>query len=147
LGRSAPLVARRLLLVLTAATERGKPRRKKGMSFVETGSESDTNATAAPDSAVGRGDSPPQDDAAPRPPGWDRGKSLPPDEPGRLLVVDDDQTACEMLAAALGRQHRVTWRTSGHDALELAGNEDFDVVLTDLNLVDIPGLELCQRMI
>ncbi len=68
-------------------------------------------------------------------------------EPGRLLVVDDDQTACEFLEAILRRQHRVVWRTSAHDALEMVADEDFDVILTDLNMTDIGGLDLCERIV
>jgi two-component system response regulator HydG len=63
------------------------------------------------------------------------------------LIVDDDQTTCEFLAATLGRQHHVTWETSGQAALERALNEDFDVILTDLNMTDINGLDLCERII
>src|SRR5258706_1647327 len=68
-------------------------------------------------------------------------------EPGRLLIVDDDQAACEFLESILRRQHRVSWRTSAHDALELVGEQDFDVILTDLNMTDLGGLDLCERIV
>jgi two-component system response regulator HydG len=68
-------------------------------------------------------------------------------EPGRLLIVDDDQAACEFLESILRRNHRVSWRTSAHDALELAGDQDFDVILTDLNMTDLGGLDLCERIV
>src|SRR5215813_619639 len=68
-------------------------------------------------------------------------------EPGRLLIVDDDQAACEFLESILRRQHRVAWRTSAHDALELVGEQDFDVILTDLNMTDLGGLDLCERIV
>ncbi|HEX4477596.1 MAG TPA: sigma-54 dependent transcriptional regulator [Polyangiaceae bacterium] len=68
-------------------------------------------------------------------------------EPGRILVVDDDQSACELLEGTLKRTHRVVWRTSAQDALELVGEEDFDVILTDLNMAGIGGLDLCERMV
>ncbi len=69
------------------------------------------------------------------------------DEPGRLLIVDDDQTACELLETIFKRRHNVVWRTSAHDALELAAEQDFDVILTDLNMTDLGGLDLCERLI
>ena len=82
------------------------------------------------------------------PPSTERGKGPVADnEPGRLLVVDDDQSACEFLETILRRQHRVVWRTSAHDALELAAEEEFDVILTDLNMTDIGGLDLCERLV
>jgi two-component system response regulator HydG len=68
-------------------------------------------------------------------------------EPGRLLIVDDDQTACELLESTLRRTHRVVWRTSAQDALDLVAEEDFDVILTDLNMADIGGLDLCERIV
>jgi two-component system response regulator HydG len=67
-------------------------------------------------------------------------------EGGRVLVIDDDQTTCEFLEATLGKQHQVAWETSGQRALDRVSHEDFDVILTDLNMVDIDGLELCERM-
>ena len=66
----------------------------------------------------------------------------------RVLLVDDDRTLCETLdAGLLGRGFRVTWRTSADEALPLATTEDFDVVLTDLNMRGTGGIELCERMI
>jgi len=66
----------------------------------------------------------------------------------RVLLVDDDRTLCETLdAGILGRGFRVTWRTSADEALPLATTEDFDVVLTDLNMRGTGGIELCERMI
>src|SRR6188474_3058095 len=68
-------------------------------------------------------------------------------ERGRLLIIDDDPTACEVLAMALGRHHDVTWRTSADDALGLIGQADFDVLLTDLNMSGLGGLNLCERIV
>lgn len=67
-------------------------------------------------------------------------------EGGRLLIVDDDQNMCEFLEAVLNKQHQVQWETSGQAALERVTNEDFDVLLTDLNMTDINGLDLCERI-
>lgn len=67
-------------------------------------------------------------------------------EGGRLLIVDDDQNMCEFLEAVLNKQHQVQWETSGQRALERVTNEDFDVILTDLNMTDISGLDLCERI-
>ena len=66
---------------------------------------------------------------------------------GRILIVDDDQTACEMLELMLKREGvDVTWRTSPLDALDLVAAEDFDVVLTDLAMASLNGVELCERI-
>jgi two-component system response regulator HydG len=66
----------------------------------------------------------------------------------RVLVLDDDRDMCEMLAAALAReQYAVDWRTAAVDGLALLESEDFDVVVTDLNLGGMSGLELCERVV
>ncbi len=66
----------------------------------------------------------------------------------RVLVLDDDRDMCEMLAAALAReQYAVDWRTAAVEGLTLLESEDFDVVVTDLNLGGMSGLELCERVV
>jgi two-component system response regulator HydG len=66
---------------------------------------------------------------------------------GRVLMVDDDTSLCELLAADLARRDfRAEWETCARDALGRIGSEEFDVVLTDLKLPRIDGLELCRRV-
>ena len=66
---------------------------------------------------------------------------------GRILVVDDDPTTCEVLEEALElRELKGASRTSAAEALALLGAEDFDVVVTDLNMQGTSGLELCQQV-
>jgi two-component system response regulator HydG len=66
----------------------------------------------------------------------------------RILVVDDDQSMCEFVELTLRRQmFDVVWRTSAQDALELVGDNDFDVILTDLSMAGMGGLELCERIV
>jgi two-component system response regulator HydG len=64
------------------------------------------------------------------------------------LVVDDDADLCELLVAGLGAQgFGVTATRSAEPALQLALEEDFDVVLADVNLPGMSGLEFCARLI
>jgi DNA-binding NtrC family response regulator len=66
---------------------------------------------------------------------------------GRVLLVDDDRSLCETLELGLAkRDFGVTWKTSAQDALAAFHGEDFDVVVTDLNMQDLGGLELCERI-
>ncbi len=66
---------------------------------------------------------------------------------GRILVIDDVQDDCDLLSMMLGREGaEVVTTTSVNDALERIGREDFDVVLTDLGMHEIGGLEVCQRV-
>jgi two-component system response regulator HydG len=65
----------------------------------------------------------------------------------RILVVDDEPDACDLLKWALEPNYRVTTVTSATAAIEKVANEDFDVVLTDLGMGDMSGLELCERIL
>jgi two-component system response regulator AtoC len=66
----------------------------------------------------------------------------------RLLVVDDDRGMVELLAEDLGRRgFAVSWRTSPDDALSLLHAEDFDAVVTDMNMKGMNGLELCEKIV
>jgi two-component system, NtrC family, response regulator AtoC len=67
---------------------------------------------------------------------------------GRVLVVDDDRSMCELVVEGLGsRGYEVEWRVSADEALALLGATEFDVVLTDLHLEGPSGLELCERIL
>ena len=61
---------------------------------------------------------------------------------GNILVVEDDVAMCAVLVADLGRRHfAVRACTSGADALEAIGAEDFDAILTDLKMKGVDGRE------
>jgi two-component system response regulator AtoC len=67
---------------------------------------------------------------------------------GRVLVVDDDPSMCEMLEAALTRSgFEVTYRITPAEALDLLDAREFDVVVTDLLMRGLNGLELCERIV
>jgi DNA-binding NtrC family response regulator len=67
---------------------------------------------------------------------------------GRVLIVDDDRALCETLEIALSkREFRCTSRTSARDALLATADAEFDVVVTDLNMREISGIELCERLV
>ena len=66
----------------------------------------------------------------------------------RVLLVDDDASLVETLAIGLRRHgHDVVTRTSAEDAYGLLMNDDFDVVVTDLNMRQVGGIELCERIV
>ena len=66
---------------------------------------------------------------------------------GRVLVVDDDRRMCELLAAGLGRKgFDVETRQSAAEAFDLLALSEFEVVVTDLNMAGLNGLEFCQRV-
>ena len=66
----------------------------------------------------------------------------------RVLVVDDEQETCDLLKMSLERDgYAVTTSTSAESALELVGAVDFDLVITDLGMPEMGGLELCERVL
>jgi two-component system response regulator AtoC len=67
---------------------------------------------------------------------------------GRILLVDDDRRMCETLAAGIDKRGFETrWATAASDALDLLETTHFDVVVTDLNMRGMNGLELCERVV
>jgi len=60
-------------------------------------------------------------------------------------VVDDDKAMCELVEAGLTqRGYRVAWKMAPTEALELLEKEDFSVLLVDIHMEGMTGLELCQ---
>lgn len=65
----------------------------------------------------------------------------------RALVVDDEKPLAEVIASYLEREHfEVTVSHSGVDALAVARQVDPDVVVLDLGLPGIDGLEVCRQL-
>lgn len=65
----------------------------------------------------------------------------------RVLVVDDEPPLGRALTAALLGEHDVVCATSGEAALErLASDDRFDVILCDLMMPDLDGMELWKRV-
>ncbi|MDT7657247.1 MAG: hypothetical protein QOF38_1962, partial [Pseudonocardiales bacterium] len=63
----------------------------------------------------------------------------------RVLLVEDNDAVANALVDVLGANgHRPTWCRLGADAL--TAHHDADVVLLDLGLPDIDGLEILRRL-
>ena len=71
---------------------------------------------------------------------------MPPDD-GTLLVVDDELFLREAVAASLRfLGFEVTAAENGTDALRLARNRPFDLLILDVLLPDIDGFEIVRRL-
>jgi len=67
---------------------------------------------------------------------------------GKILIVDDEQMMCEMLEDDLKRHDfHPTCYISAEKALDTLKTESFDVLLTDMNLPNMNGIELCERVV
>ncbi len=66
---------------------------------------------------------------------------------GRVLVIDDDETTCELLGTALTRLGAtVRAFSSPKAAVEVFAREEFDAVITDLGMKEMSGIEVCERV-
>ena len=65
----------------------------------------------------------------------------------RVLIADDDKNLRRVLRTELGEAGFQTMDVeSGQKALETLEREDFDLLLLDLNMPGIPGLEVLERV-
>jgi two-component system response regulator AtoC len=65
-----------------------------------------------------------------------------------VLVVDDERAMAEAIADDLSaRRIEATVLTSADEAFAMLAESDFDVVVTDLNMRGMTGIELCERVV
>ncbi|HEY3835276.1 MAG TPA: response regulator [Bryobacteraceae bacterium] len=64
----------------------------------------------------------------------------------RILLVDDDAGILELLTASLRNAGQIETATSAEDALDCLERTAFDVVVTDLKMPGMGGLELLRRV-
>ena len=67
-------------------------------------------------------------------------------QPARILVVDDEKSMRDLLEQILAPEgYRVTTVEGGRQALTLLHKHRFDLIITDLVMPDIDGIEVLQR--
>jgi two-component system alkaline phosphatase synthesis response regulator PhoP len=65
----------------------------------------------------------------------------------KILVVEDDVPSAEMVKILLARADcEVLIAHTGHDGMELAQREKFDLIALDIDLPDINGLKICHEL-
>ena len=65
---------------------------------------------------------------------------------GRILIIEDDEAMGDMLDFGLSRRGFASRSvTSGQAGLKTLAEEQPDVLLTDINLPDINGIEVCRE--
>ena len=65
----------------------------------------------------------------------------------RILVVDDNEDMCAIIGGVLTRGgHAVKTFNNGAEAIELAGKEDFDLVLCDMVMPNIHGYDVIKAI-
>lgn len=72
---------------------------------------------------------------------------MPPQDPVKVLVVDDERLICELLIAALTPEGcEVTAVGSGEAALRMLDIEAFAVALIDIRLPGMDGVAVLERL-
>jgi len=63
-----------------------------------------------------------------------------------ILAVDDESTNLHLLRQILQDRYRMLFAKDGPRALELAAKEQPDLILLDVMMPDMTGIEVCQRL-
>ncbi len=64
----------------------------------------------------------------------------------RILLAEDDDSLRQFLTVSLGRAgHEVESHGDGHAAWEALGQSSFDLLLTDIVMPGLDGIELARR--
>ena len=70
-----------------------------------------------------------------------------PDLPDRIMVVDDDPSVADVVGRYLVRDgHQVEYARAGRAALQRIAEQPQDLVVLDLMLPGIDGLEVCRQL-
>lgn len=70
-------------------------------------------------------------------------------EPGsknRLLIVDDEPTNIHILSNILSEEYEIRAANNGERAIEAALSQAPDLILLDMIMPDLDGLEVCRRL-
>src|SRR5579871_3983826 len=66
----------------------------------------------------------------------------------RILIIDDDRSMCEVLESELRRREfEVSWVVTPQEALSRFEQEDFGLVITDVNMAGMSGVDLCRQLV
>ncbi|MDM4766317.1 HD domain-containing phosphohydrolase [Pelomonas sp. SE-A7] len=72
--------------------------------------------------------------------------SSPSDERPKLLLVDDEPANLQVLRHALQDDYRLVFARDGHKALELARAESPQLILLDVMMPALSGLDVCRTL-
>lgn len=67
-----------------------------------------------------------------------------PKKKPRLIIVDDEPDIAEVLAVLLEDYFQCDISTCGQDTLKKIGQISYDTLITDLEMPDLPGLDIIE---
>jgi DNA-binding NtrC family response regulator len=70
-----------------------------------------------------------------------------PDKEPRILVVDDELGICQSCVKILSKEgYEVEFALNGYDALKMMTDKPFDLIVTDLKMSSMGGMEVLRRV-
>ncbi|GHT40185.1 hybrid sensor histidine kinase/response regulator [Bacteroidia bacterium] len=63
-----------------------------------------------------------------------------------VLLVEDNEELLILMTEILSRQYRVITASNGREALERVRENEIDIIVSDVMMPEIDGLELCKRL-
>ncbi len=72
---------------------------------------------------------------------------IPSKQKPEILVVDDERVLGEFFTAVLGPGYEVTWIDRAERALEIFRPDKFPVVITDVRMMGMDGIELTEQLL
>lgn len=76
----------------------------------------------------------------------DRERNLAPADAPRLLVVDDNPSLVNLVSSILESRYKLYLAYNGEEALARLAKDQVDLVISDVMMPGISGLELCQAI-
>ncbi|HVV67116.1 MAG TPA: response regulator transcription factor [Candidatus Saccharimonadales bacterium] len=64
----------------------------------------------------------------------------------KILLIEDSKDIAAALSHVLASSHDITLAETGAMGLASAKRQEYDTIILDLNLPDMTGLEVCQRL-
>jgi diguanylate cyclase (GGDEF)-like protein len=66
----------------------------------------------------------------------------------KILLIEDDESLADLVKQTLIDQQNCTvdWTKDGYEGLELTNLFKYDLILLDLNLPDLDGIQVCQEL-
>lgn len=72
---------------------------------------------------------------------------IPAASPSRILVVEDEESIRDIITTALSHQgHAVTETQHGRNALNVAIEDTFDLIVLDVMVPGVSGFEVCKQL-
>jgi len=63
-----------------------------------------------------------------------------------LLIVEDNEELLSLMVKLLGREYNVFTAENGKEAITMLENEDIDLIVSDVMMPEMDGIELCKQV-